>query len=57
MTLADELRGVRIPVAKVKGREVIGSALRLPFNGELSEDEKRMARQFAFTGPASWDDE
>jgi hypothetical protein len=29
--------------------------LRLPFNGELSPDERRMAEQCTFDGPASWE--
>jgi hypothetical protein len=47
VTLADELRGAYIP-ARVKGREVVGMALRLPFNGELSPDERRLLDQGAF---------
>lgn len=27
------------------------------FNGELSPDERRMAEQHTFDGPASWEDE
>jgi hypothetical protein len=30
--------------------------LHLPFNGELSADERRMAEQFTFDGPASWEE-
>lgn len=35
----------------------IAPPIRLAFNGELSADEKRMAEQHTFTGPASWEEE
>lgn len=39
-------------------RKILEEAgFRLPFNGELSEDEKRMAEQCTFDGPASWEAE
>lgn len=49
MTLAEELI-CRPSFVPPKGREVslLDPPFRLAFNGELSEDEKRMLEQFAF---------
>lgn len=56
MTLAEELGFIPCPIVHAKGREVVGGALRLPFNGELSQDEMRMAEQCNL-GPASWEED
>lgn len=56
MTLAEELTRTYLP-RRLRGRvvELEEPPLRLPFNGELSPDERRMAEQCAFDGPASWE--
>lgn len=56
MTLADEIeivlaRRKLLTVWKIRSE----AGFHLPFNGELSEDERRMAEQCAFDGPASWE--
>lgn len=57
MTLAQELAGRPLPIRLIHGRriELEDPPFRLPFNGELSLDEKRMAEQSTFDGPASWE--
>lgn len=39
---------------RIEGALSAPPPVRLPFNGTLSEDERRMAEQFAFDGLASW---
>lgn len=59
--LGQELAAVgRYPVRYSRGRtarpsEPLDTAFRLAFNGELSDDERRMAEQGSFDGPASWE--
>lgn len=49
MTLAEELQ-TRVALKPVPSRlvELLDPPLHLPFNGELSQDERRMLEQFAF---------
>lgn len=58
MTLADEIMSA-LTIPSIRGRlvELEEPPFRLDFNGELSRDELRMAAQFTFDGPASWEDE
>ncbi len=58
MTLADELMFMP-SFQPTRGRlvQLEDPPLRLPFNGELSRDETRMAEQCTFDGPASWEDD
>jgi hypothetical protein len=57
MSLIDDLEVV---LARTRMLNTIRSARReglyLPFNGELSADELRMAAQCTFDGPASWEE-
>lgn len=55
MNLADEL--FLRPCVTVRGRlvQLEEPPLRLPFNGELSPDERRMLEQGIFDGPFSWE--
>jgi hypothetical protein len=57
LTLTDEQEAVLARRRLVRWERILREArsCRLPFNGELSEDEKRMAQQCTFSGPASWD--
>lgn len=56
MTLAEELSGIPcVPMLRGRLVDLEVPPLRLPFNGELSPDEKRMAEQCTFDGPASWE--
>lgn len=57
MTLGEELMGA-YPTWTTRGRlvELEEPPLKLAFNGELSADELRMAMQFTFAGPASWEE-
>lgn len=58
MTLAEELQ--REAPAPAIGRrvELLEPPLRLPFNGALSVDERRIADQCSYDyGPVPWEDE
>lgn len=54
MNLADFPSALRL-VLMTEQIKKIAPPFHLPFNGELSTDEKRMADQCAFDGPASWE--
>lgn len=57
MTLADELEVMLARRNMLRRLAFIhDGGFKLPFNGELSPDELRMAQQATFDGPASWEE-
>lgn len=54
MNLGDFPSALRL-VLMTEQIKKIAPPFHLPFNGELSMDEKRMAEQCTFAGPASWE--